>query len=274
MSQSMPSAPATVTAQDLAGALSALREQTPLVQCVTNIVVANFTANVLLSAGASPAMVDNAAEAEGFARIASGVLVNLGTPYPDTAQAMAAAVRGSAAGPTPWVLDPVAAGALAWRTQLAQELVAAHPPTVIRGNASEVMALDGGAGGKGVESVDTAEAAAEIAGTLARKHGSVVAVSGPVDHVTDGERLVRIGNGHPWLTQVTGAGCALGALMAAFTGVVEDPLVGAAAATATFTVAADRAAVTASGPGTFAVALLDELAGLTPEQLTDATHLS
>ena len=263
-----------IEAPALGAALASLREQAPLVQCLTNIVVANFTANALLATGASPAMVDNPAEAGPFAQIAGAVLVNLGTPYPDTAQAMTGAVRGAEAGGTPWVLDPVAAGALAWRTTLAHELVAQHTPTIVRGNASEVIALTGGRGGKGVESVDSADQAIEVATELAVRHGCVVAVSGEVDHVTDGHRLVRLANGHPMLTQVTGAGCALGALMAAFAAVEEDPLVAACAATATLTVAADRAAEVSSGPGSFAVALLDHLAGLTPEQLVDSVRLS
>ncbi len=269
----MPSSPAVQPA-DLAEALSALRREAPLVQCLTNIVVANYTANVLLAVGASPAMVDNAAEANGFAQVAGGVLVNLGTPYPDTAAGMTAAVAGAGTAGTPWVLDPVAAGALEWRTRLAKELLAAGSPAIVRGNASEVLALAGGAGGRGVESVDSAERAADVAADLAREHGSVVAVSGEVDHVTDGERLLRVGNGHPWLTQVTGTGCALGALMAAFAATTEDPLVAAAAASAALTVAADRAAASSAGPGSFAVALLDELADLSPGRLGDEVRLS
>jgi len=135
---------------DLADVLSALRDEVPLVQCLTNIVVANYTANVLLAVGASPAMVDNPAEAEPFARVAGGVLVNLGTPYPETAQAMMDAVTGASASETPWVLDPVAAGALAWRTQLAHEQLGVGSPAIVRGNASEVLALAGGGGGRGV----------------------------------------------------------------------------------------------------------------------------
>lgn len=271
---SVSSHQSTVDPAELAEALVALREQGPLVQCLTNIVVANFTANVLLATGASPAMVDNPAEAGPFARIAGSVLVNLGTPYPDTAQAMTGAVLGAAAAGKPWVLDPVAAGALAWRTTLAHELVAQHAPTIIRGNASEVMALAGGSGGKGVESVDTADQAIDVAVRLAGEHGSMVAVSGPVDHLTDGERMVRLANGHPLLTRVTGAGCALGALMAAFAAVVDDPLVAGAAATATFTVAADTAATRSQGPGSFAVALLDDLADLTPDELRSSVRIS
>jgi hydroxyethylthiazole kinase len=172
------------------------------------------------------------------------------------------------------VLDPVAAGALAWRTGLALALVEAATPRIIRGNASEILALAGGAGGKGVDSVDSPEAALQVAKALALRYGTTVAVSGPVDHLTDGVRVVRIANGNPLMTQVTGVGCALGALMAAFAAVVDDGLLAASAATAALTVAADEAVRISRGPGSFAVALLDELAALSPQALTDAVRMS
>lgn len=183
--------------------------------------------------------------------------------------AMHAAVSYAAGTGTPWVLDPVAAGALRWRTDLAGELLEVGRPAIIRGNASEILALAGGEGGKGVDSTDSPEAAAEVARTVARERSTVVAVSGPVDHITDGDRLVRIANGHPWLTQVTGVGCALGALMAGFAVAVEDPLVAAVSATAVLTVSADIAATASRGPGGFAVRLLDELSLLTPASLAE-----
>jgi hydroxyethylthiazole kinase len=257
----------------LAGALASLREQSPLVQCLTNIVVANFTANLLLAVGASPAMIDNPAEAEAFAGTADGVLVNLGTPYPDTAEGMAAAIRGAESAGTPWVLDPVAVGGLEWRTSLASQFLASYHPAIIRGNASEIMALAGGAGGRGVESLSSADQALEAATKLAGEYETVAAVSGATDHLTDGTRLVRVSNGHPWLQQVIGTGCGLGALMAGFAAVVGDPLCAAAAATATLTVAADVAAGRATGPGSFEVALLDSLDALTPEGLAHAVQL-
>jgi len=232
-----------ITPQALADALAALREQPPLVQCLTNVVVAGWTANVLLAVGAAPAMVDNPHEAGEFATIAGGVLVNLGTPDDDTASAMHLAVAAAKQAGTPWVLDPVAAGALAWRTGLAQQLLSEARPAIIRGNASEILALAGGTGGRGVESVDTPEAAAQVAMDVAEQEQTVIAVSGPVDHITDGSRLVRVANGHPWLTRVTGGGCALGALMAAFAAVTPDAVVAAAAATATLTVVEARAAL-------------------------------
>ena len=263
-----------VAPQDLADALNTLREQPPLVQCLTNIVVAGWTANVLLAVGAVPAMVDNPHEAGEFAAIAGGVLVNLGTPYDGTAAAMRVAVASAQHSGTPWVLDPVAAGAIAWRTGLARQLLGEARPAIIRGNASEILALAGGAGGRGVDSVDSPEAAAAVAMGLANEERCVIAVSGPTDHITDGERMVRLSNGHLWLTQVTGVGCALGALMAAFAAVVPDALVATAAATATLTVAADSAAKHTRGPGSFAVALLDELALIEPADLAERARIS
>ncbi len=265
---------ATMAPSVIRDALESFHERPPLVQCLTNIVVAQWTANLLLATGAAPAMVDNPHEAGDFARVAGGVLINLGTPYDDTASAMRGAVASAADSGTPWVLDPVAAGGLAWRTTLASELLALGRPAIIRGNASEVLALAGGGGGKGVDSIDSPEAVADVARSVALERGTVVAVSGPIDHLTDGDLLVRVGNGHPWLTRVTGVGCALGALMAGFAAVVEDPMVAAVAATAMLTVSAEIAAAGCRGPGGFAVALLDELSLLTPATLAERVTLS
>ncbi len=263
-----------VTPQDLADALTSLREKPPLVQCLTGIVVAGWTANVLRAVGAAPAMVDNAQEAGRFATLAGGVLVNLGTPYDETARAMHLAVAGAKLMHTPWVLDPVAAGVMAWRTQIAHQLLREARPTIIRGNASEILALGGGPGGRGVESTDTPEDAVEAAKELATQQSTVIAVSGRTDHITDGVHVVRVSNGHPWLTSIAGSGCALGALMAAFAAVVPDAVIAATAATATLSVAADSAAEGARGPGSFAVALLDELALLQPADLAERARLS
>ena len=262
-----------VTAVAVGEALEAFRETTPLVQCLTNIVVAQWTANLLLAAGAAPAMVDNPHEAGEFARIAGGVLVNLGTPYDDTTDGMRLAAAAAADAGTPWVLDPVAAGGLRWRTDVAIELLGASSPTIVRGNASEILALAGGAGGKGVDATDSPEAAAEVARAVARERGTVVAVSGPTDHVTDGDRMVLVSNGHEWLTRVTGVGCSLGALMAGFAAAVDDPLLAAVAATGMLTVSADHAVLATRGPGGFASALLDELSLLTPDALAAEVKL-
>lgn len=257
----------------VADALAALRADPPLVQCLTNIVVAQWSANVLLAVGAAPAMVDNPREAGELAGVAGGVLVNLGTPYAETVEAMTQAAAAANEAGRPWVLDPVGAGAMAWRTEVASTLLGSARPTIVRGNASEILALAGGSGGRGVDSAHTPQAAAGVARDLAVAHGTVVAVSGAVDHLTDGSRLVTVDNGDVLLTRVTGVGCALGAMMAGFAAVCDDLLVAATAATATLTVAAEDAARSAAGPGSFAVALLDRLAAITPDDVRDAARL-
>lgn len=222
-------------------------------------------------------MVDIVGEAEVFAGVASGLLINLGTPSPEQRAAAREAAAGATAAGTPWVLDPVAIGALPVRTALAHDL-AAMRPTAIRGNASEILALAGQtAGGRGVDAIDTPDAALDAARTLARDRGSVVAVSGEADLITDGDRVLRITNGDLLLTRVTGGGCALGAVMAAFLGAATPPrtdaLTAVAAATLVYTIAAERAAATAAGPGSFAVGLLDALAALRPADLPDAARV-
>jgi hydroxyethylthiazole kinase len=255
---------------DLRAAREALRTDAPLVHCLTNTVVQTMTANALLAAGAAPAMVDAPQEAGDFAAVASAVLVNVGTVHARTAEAMRMAARSAGAAGTPWVLDPVAVGPLAYRTALAAELVELRP-TAVRGNASEVMALAGaGAGGRGVDSTHSADAAAEAAADLARHTGGVVAVSGEVDLVTDGRRTVRVGGGSVLLTRTTGAGCALGALVAAYLAVCDDPLTGVVAAHAHVALAAEVAADVADGPGTFAPAWLDALDALDGDSLARA----
>ncbi|WP_406245752.1 hydroxyethylthiazole kinase [Microbacterium sp. M] len=267
----------TGLASEAATLLEELRAAPPLTHCITNTVVTGFTANVLLALGAAPAMVDIVGESEMFASVASGVLINLGTPTPEQRAASREAVAGAAAAGTPWVLDPVAIGVLPVRTALAQEL-AAQRPTAIRGNASEILALAGaGTGGRGVDATDATDAAVDAAFALAQRDGSVVAVSGPVDLITDGDRIIRIANGDEMLTRVTGGGCALGAVMAAFLGTARatgtDAVTAVAAASLVYTIAAERAASVSTGPGSFAVTLLDALAVVGPADLASAARI-
>jgi hydroxyethylthiazole kinase len=255
-------------------ALDRVRQTSPLVQCITNSVVVNFTANALLAVGAAPAMVDIVGEAEPFASVASGLLINLGTPTPEQRAAMLEAQAGAARGGTPWVLDPVAIGSLPVRTPLAHRLRDLRP-SVVRGNASEIIALAGtGAGGRGVDALDSVEASLPAARALAETTSGIVAVSGPVDLITDGTRVVRIANGDALLTRITGGGCALGAVMAAFLASDDDQLAATVAAVTVYTVAAELAAAECAGPGSFGVAFLDALAAIDGEQLAARANIS
>ncbi|WP_378145091.1 hydroxyethylthiazole kinase [Cnuibacter sp. UC19_7] len=268
----------TRTPEDLldltCSALEEVRARTPLVQCITNSVVVNVTANSLLALGASAAMVDIPGEAGPFATVASGLLVNLGTPTAEQRDAMLEAVAAAGEAGTPWVLDPVAVGSLPVRTALAATLCDLGP-TVIRGNASEIIAVAGaGAGGRGVDASDGVEAALPVARSLAERTGAVVAVSGPVDVVTDGRDVLRIANGDPLLTRITGGGCALGAVMAAFAAVDDDRFATTVAAITVYTVAAELAAARASGPGSFGVEMLDALAAVDADEIRRRAVLS
>lgn len=255
-------------------ALDGVRAEAPLVQCITNSVVVNVTANVLLAVGASAAMVDIPAEAGPFARVASGLLVNLGTPTREQREAMLEAVAAANDAGTPWVLDPVAVGSLSVRTPLGHSLRDLRP-SVVRGNASEIIAVTGsGAGGRGVDAADDVDAALPAAQSLAERTGGVVAISGPVDVVTDGRDLVRIANGDALLTRITGGGCALGAVMAAFAAVDADRFATTVAATTVYTVAAELAAERAAGPGSFQAAFLDALAAVDADTIRSRAVLS
>ncbi|MCU1689828.1 MAG: hydroxyethylthiazole kinase [Pseudonocardiales bacterium] len=250
-----------ITPQAAAQVLRDVRASAPLVQCLTNIVVANFTANVLLAAGAAPAMVDSPEEAGILAGVASAVLINLGTLTTAQEAGMRVAVAAADDAGVPWVLDPVAIGALPMRTKLAGDL-AEQRPRVIRGNASEIAAIVGGMGGRGVDSTATPDDAAGAAAEVARRFGTVAAVSGALDLLTDGRRTVRIAAGNALLTKVTGVGCSLGALIAACSAVTDDALLASAAATSLVCVAGDVAAARTVGLGSFAVALLDAISTL------------
>jgi hydroxyethylthiazole kinase len=184
--------------------LAAMRAAAPLVHCITNIVAASITANVLLALGAVPAMVNAPEEAAPFAGIAGALLVNLGTVNDATAEAMRVAAHSAHAAGKPWVLDPVAVGGLPLRDRVAGELLDARP-AIIRGNGSEVLALAGmSGGGKGPNSTAASDQAIEAAQQLARRTGAVVAVSGVVDYVTDGGAVVAVHGGPLLMTKVTG----------------------------------------------------------------------
>lgn len=244
--------------------LHLLHQHSPLVHCMTNDVVQTFTANVLLALGASPAMVIDAGEAAQFSTIASALLINVGTLTQPRAQAMRAAVESANRANTPWTLDPVAVGALTLRSDFCRELLSLRP-AAIRGNASEIMALAGMShGGRGVDTTDTAAAALPAAQALARESGAIVAVTGEVDYITDGQHTLMAQGGDPLMTRVVGTGCALSAVVAASCALPGKRLENVAAACALMKLAGQQAA-NGRGPGSFVAAFLDALYTLNPE---------
>lgn len=254
----------TLSPASVADTLDRLRARGPLVHSITNLVVTNTTANALLAVGASPAMVESAEEAEPFARVADALVVNLGTMTAERARGMHAAASAARQAGTPWVLDPVAVGALAFRSRVAVELLA-HRPQAIRGNASEILALDallaGGdaVAGRGVDAAHATGSALEAAWRLAERSGAVVTVSGQSDLVTDGRRAAGIDNGHPLMTRVTGLGCTATALVGACLAVEPDPFLASVHGMTLIGLAGEIAADRARGPGSLQVELLDAL---------------
>ncbi|SFT36641.1 hydroxyethylthiazole kinase [Halomonas saccharevitans] len=258
---------------DPAAHLARVREIRPLVHNITNHVAMNSMANVLLAIGASPAMVHAREEAAEFTALAGALTINIGTLSPHWVEAMEAAALAAGETGRPWVLDPVAVGATRYRRETGARLLALSP-TVIRGNASEIIALAGGAGGgRGVDSTDPAEAALAAARRLAAHTGGVVAVTGEVDLVTDGRRLARVHGGHPLMPRVTTLGCALTGVVAAFLAGADDSFEATTAALAGYAVAGELAGEVARGPGSFAVAFLDALYHLDTEALTERAQL-
>jgi hydroxyethylthiazole kinase len=250
-----------MTPDDIADRLEALRAAAPLVHCVTNYVAMQVTANALLAIGASPAMVHAVEEVAEFATLAGATTLNIGTLSGPWLTGMLLSAAAARAAGRPWVFDPVAAGATSFRREASARLLAERP-TIIRGNASEVLALAGLSGrAKGVDAGDAVEVAAAAARGLAAA-GAVVAVTGPIDLVTDGARVARIANGHALMPRVTALGCALTGVVGAFAAIERDAFAATAAALTVYAVAGEMAGEVARGPGSFAVAFLDALASI------------
>jgi hydroxyethylthiazole kinase len=231
----------------------------PFVYGLTNYIAANLNANVLLAAGAGPAIGFAADWATVFPAGAGGVWINAAALMSSGPETLGIAAKTAFTSGTPWVLDPVAVGAGASEYDTIVKNLLEYQPAIIRGNASELIALGGGdATGKGVETTASSADAVEFIQELARTTGAVVAVSGAVDYITNGTETVAIPGGDARLTQVTGAGCSLGALCAGAVA-VQNPFLAAKVAHAAFAEAAERAGARTTGTGSFAVALLDEL---------------
>ena len=267
----MPDLPTT---EAVYTALEDLRARRPLVHNITNYVAMTISANVLLALGASPAMVHAAEEAEDFAAISDALVVNIGTLSTPWVAAMYAAVDKAKTLGKPWVLDPVGCGATPYRTLVSAKL-AALSPSVIRGNASEIMSLAGevGTAGKGVDSRARAEDATAAAATLAERSGCVVAVTGETDYVSDGTSLVAIDAGHALMPLSTALGCALSAVTAAFTA-VRPPREAAIAALAVFGAAGAVAAAKCAGPGHLPAEICDALHAMDQATLTAAARFA
>jgi hydroxyethylthiazole kinase len=254
--------------------LALIRERKPLVHQITNYVVMNETANATLALGALPVMAHAVQEVAEMASVASALVLNIGTLSDEWVEAMLIAGRAANAAGVPVVLDPVGAGATAYRTETSRQLLEKLEIAVVRGNSAEIATLAGKqAEIRGVEAVGGG-GGPELAREAATALGCVAAVTGPVDHVSDGETVHAVANGHELLGTVTGTGCMSTAITGCFLGVrADDPLAAATEALVAFGVAGEDAAKKANGPGSFHVALYDALYALDPNKLDGRAKL-
>lgn len=243
-----------------------IRVSKPLIHNITNYVVMNYTANVLLAAGASPVMAHAINEVEEMVGFAGALVLNIGTLSDDWIKSMVLAGKKATALGTPIVLDPVGAGATALRTDAAKRILQETDVKIVRGNSSEILALAGSdSGTKGVDATNSVEEAIEAAQLLAAELGTTLAITGPVDCITDGTRVVEVANGHELMPYVTGTGCSATAILGAFAAVEKDMVAAAAGGLAFFGLAGEMAAEKSAGPGTFMVELLDAIYNLSPD---------
>lgn len=235
-----------------------LQKQSPLVQCITNSVASNYAANILLAAGASPAMIDNPFEAEDFTKISSALSINVGTPTTEQTQAMLISAQTAQQHKVPWILDPVGYGAiLKWRSETVDQLLKFNP-TIIRGNASEISALAGSQiQSKGVDSTLNSQDVYVQAKNLLN-HAKCIAISGESDYIISKELdlVIRVNGGCHLQPKITATGCALGALTAAYNAVSES-IIAALASHIHFAIAGKLAYEHAQTVGSFNVAFLD-----------------
>ncbi|MBC8419178.1 MAG: hydroxyethylthiazole kinase [Pseudomonadota bacterium] len=254
--------------------LKAIRAKKPLIHNITNYVVMNYTANALLACGASPVMAHAPEEVEEMVSFAGALVLNIGTLTKAWVDAMLIAGKKANKLNVPIVLDPVGSGATRLRTESAKQLINELSVSVIRGNASEVLSLAReGSRTKGVDSIHSVEEAENAALVLAKELNTTLAITGPIDLITDGERIFRVLNGHELMGFVTGTGCTATALIGAFLSVDRDPVSATATALAYFGLAGEIGAAVSKGPGSFQIALLDALFGMDEKILSNGAKI-
>ena len=269
-----------LTAHELWQDVLAVRAQAPLVHSITNWVVINFNANVLLAMGASPVMAHACEEVADMANIAQALVLNIGTLTADKVQAMLLAQKQAHSRAIPVVLDPVGAGATPYRNQALSEIIQSGPPGIIRGNGSEIMSVAGlSVTTKGVDSVMASDQSLDAALALAKRIEGVVCVSGETDYIIDAHgQVALLRNGDVWMTKVTGVGCSATALIGAFAAVQFDAWRATTAAMAYWgvvgEVAAEQTRALGAGVGTYATKLLDVTHNLDEQTFVQRLNIS
>lgn len=257
--------------EQITQALTAVRQQKPLVVNITNYVVMNNTANALLAIGASPIMAHSKQEMAEMMSFAGALVINIGTLDSVWIPRMTFAVEQANANGKVVVLDPVGCGASTLRTETSRQIARLADKLIIRGNASEIIALAGEqAQSKGVDSLDSSDAALGAAEFLVAEYGANVVISGETDYIVTKSQTVTLSNGHEMMPYVTGMGCTLSALTGAFAAVGDET---GLAAAAVLGVAGEIAAEQARGPGSLQLTLLDELYQLDEQTLANQLKL-
>lgn len=240
-----------------------IRNITPLVHNITNLVVMQQTANALLALGASPLMTHNHDELKEIVGISHALVLNIGTLNDDWIEGMLQAQAYAKQRKIPIVLDPVAAGASQLRTQIATDILKAEV-SIVRGNAGEIMALAGDAiTSGGVDSLYQSHAAVSAATSIATTYNCTVIVSGEVDQIISPSGQTNCAYGSPLMAKITGMGCTATALVGAFAAINNNAAEAALHAMATMGIAGSLSAKIARAPGSFAVAFFDNLYNLT-----------
>jgi hydroxyethylthiazole kinase len=258
-----------INAAEIYKSIESIRRQAPVVHNITNYVVMNSTANALLAIGASPVMAHAQEEVEEMVNIASALVINIGTLSERWVSSMFKAARQARKKGIPVILDPVGAGATSYRTKTVRDLINNEPPAVIRGNASEIMALyDDKSRTKGVDSAASSDAAIDIAQKLSKTHKCVVCVSGATDYIVNKEKIMKIKNGHLLMSRVTGLGCTASALCGAFAAVEKNHFVATSEAMAVMGIAGEMAAGVSAGPGSLQTNFLDILYRLSEKDIS------
>jgi hydroxyethylthiazole kinase len=256
--------------------LHEIRSKHPLIHHITNFVVMNSTANVTLAIGASPVMAHAHEEMETMSAFAGALNLNIGTLTPYWIDAMIIAGKTAGKRGIPIILDPVGSGATPLRTEAVKRIISEVPVTVIRGNASEIMSLiapEEEIKIRGVDSLETVDAVREGAHHLAGILNKVIAVTGEIDFITNGEQSIEVHNGHPMFGLVTGTGCAATTSISCFCAVEPDPLIATAAALGYYGLAGEEAAHVSKGPGSFQVALYDALYNLSEDRMLEGLKI-
>lgn len=255
--------------------IQSVKNQSPLVHNITNFVVMNNTANALLAVGASPIMSHAKSEIKEMVAISNAIVINIGTLDEYWSESMLIAAEEAHRLNKTWILDPVGAGATSFRDEVLAKLLQ-FKPTVIRGNASEIIALAKAnkTVTKGVDSTAESNEAINAAKSLVENYQSVVCISGATDIIIDDKETYFVENGHPLMTKVTGLGCSASAIVGAFAGTSENKTKSTVAAMSLLGIAGELSEKISDGPGSLQMNILDKLYNISEQEFFDNVKVS